>query len=226
LEARFSFDGLTWTPMPADYSGPVGIFDHRPVNDPAYEDIKLMLENGRSEPLAQALSRKAWPERNDNPKSSLLIGIAAAEVGFKQFVSSLKPDTRWLIQNVPSPPLEKMLREYLPTLTVPGFPTPTVPSRILEWLRKGVMLRNEVAHRDADIGINTLETILISVQDFLWILDYYSGNRWAYRNIRPEVRSAIPTFVALSAETNRWSQRELRLAEAAKAARRDDWGRV
>ena len=43
-----------------------------------------LIESGSREPLAQALFHEAWNQRIDFPRSSLLIGVAAAEVGFKR----------------------------------------------------------------------------------------------------------------------------------------------
>ena len=48
---------------------------------------------------------------NRNPRSSLILGVAAAEVGFKQFASKTLPDTAWLLE-FPSPPLFDMLQKF------------------------------------------------------------------------------------------------------------------
>jgi hypothetical protein len=42
--------------------------------------------------------------RRANPRSALIIGMSAAEVGFKQCVGYLVPDAAWLANHVPRPP--------------------------------------------------------------------------------------------------------------------------
>jgi hypothetical protein len=43
----------------------------------------------------------------------MILAVAAAEVGFKQFIVQMQPETKWLVANLPSPPLDKMLAEFL-----------------------------------------------------------------------------------------------------------------
>ncbi len=90
--------------------------------------------------------------------------------------------------NVPSPPLVKMLQEYLPQLPVrckiQGKVLPP-PDEILNTLRKAVTLRNRVAHASGmALKYDTVEEILLAVRDVLWLLDYYRGMKWAYDHAR------------------------------------------
>jgi len=51
-----------------------------------------MIKPGAEEPLGRQLFREAWSEREMHPRSALVvIGVAAAEVGFKRLVGSLVP---------------------------------------------------------------------------------------------------------------------------------------
>ena len=71
----------------------------------------------------------------------------AAEVGFKQFVVTLNPSTKWLIENLPSPPLPVMLTQYLPLLPVKSLIKDRpieIPSELIEKLKASVTFRNEV----------------------------------------------------------------------------------
>ena len=165
------------------------------VSDEVRGEIEIMVKKGLNEPTGHELFREAWEQRHQNPRSALIIGIAATEVGFKQLVSTLVPETLWLIENVPSPPLTKMLREYLPNLPVKckirGTVSP-LPDILLKVLEDGVNLRNRAAHiGQMTFTYEKLDEILLAVRDLLWILDYYSGMNWALNEVRPEIRRIL-----------------------------------
>src|ERR1700683_178212 len=113
--------------------------------------------------------------------------MAAAETGFKQFCSILAPDASWLIENVPSPPIVKMLEEYLPLLNtkhkIYGHTLPP-PEPLTEVLKKGVQLRNGIVHgKHAILKKETIEEILNAIRDLLYLLDYYNGHVWAWEHV-------------------------------------------
>jgi hypothetical protein len=192
VEAYFSFDRQLWKPMPANYLRGFDYLVFEPISESLETEIRSMLRNGYSEPLGHILFREAWSSRFSNPKSSLLIAIAAAEVGFKQFVSQLVPQAQWLLEHSPLPPLEKMLREYLPLLLANQLGNQlSIPDSIREEIHKGVSLRDQIAHCDADFSSETIYSILMAVSDLLWILDYFSGHTWALQQIRPETQKAL-----------------------------------
>jgi hypothetical protein len=102
---------------------------------------------GTDEPLGHELLREADENRRNNPRSSLILGVAAAEVGFKQFASKSLPDTAWLLE-LPSPPLVEMLQKFpweQLKLRINGK-IPAVPDSIINELKKGVNLRNTIIH--------------------------------------------------------------------------------
>ena len=158
-------------------------------------EIEKFVREGVTEPLGHELYREAWHQQHENPRSALILGIAAAEVGFKYYVGALVPEAQWLVENVPSPPLGKMLRKYLPTLpaklTVQGK-APLLPSAIVKDIEEGVELRNKVAHvGTVALTYERLEEILLAIKDLLWILDYYSGFQWALEHVRTETQAAL-----------------------------------
>jgi hypothetical protein len=159
------------------------------------EIVDLLTLEG-DEPIGHKLFREAWNNRLSDPRSSLLMAIAAAEVGFKHFATVLVPDTEWLVENMPSPPLVPMLRDYLPRLpakkSFAGKVLPPPEKEILDVLKKGVLLRNKLAHTaPPEPSYETLEEVLLAVRDVLWLLDYYRGFGWALSNVRPEVRTKM-----------------------------------
>lgn len=196
----WSFDGQLWRPMPTSIEAYVEVLSSWDVPDKVHHDVMQWVQESATEPLGHELYREAWEERHGNPRSSLIVGIAAAEVGFKQCVGTLVPDARWLVDNIPSPPLVRMLRDYLPLLpakcTIRGRVLPP-PTAIIDLLEKGVNLRNRAAHAGAaTFDYETLEEVLLAVRDLLWILDYYRGFHWALDHVSQEVRKALESAAA------------------------------
>lgn len=54
----------------------------------------------------------AAANRKENPRSSLVLAVVAAEVGFKQFASKVFPDAGWVLEKLSSPPLDTMLQAF------------------------------------------------------------------------------------------------------------------
>jgi hypothetical protein len=157
--------------------------------------VVALAEGKMNEPLAHALYREAWEQRMSNPRSALVLGMVAAEVGFKQCVGELLPEARWLVDNVPSPPIVSMIKNYLPLLPtklkINGAVVPP-PKEITRSLQQGVEARNRTVHVGASPpdGVE-LKELLLSVRDLLYILNYYCGFDWALTNVRPEIRKEL-----------------------------------
>jgi hypothetical protein len=82
-----------------------------------------------------------------NPWKYAVLGVAAAEVGFKHFVSRTFPDTAWLL-DLPSPPLTEMLNTFpweQLKLRI-NDKVPAVPDLMIDELKKAVHLRNKIVH--------------------------------------------------------------------------------
>lgn len=172
-----SLDGSSWDVL-STYA-PVSSLELRYAPEQReFDEVQKLLNKGITEPFCHQLFREAWEQRYANPRSALLLGIASAEVGFKEFVAEFVPNAEWLVENIPSPPLVKMLEEYLPILRPSvGAGAPPIPSRdILGLLRDGVQLRNKVAHYSSrEIDSKKLLDILYAVLDVLILLDHHRG---------------------------------------------------
>jgi len=159
------------------------------------EEVRTLVDRGVAEPIGHELFREAWPQRGANPRSALIMGVAAAESGFKECVADLVPDARWIVEHAPSPPLVEMLRDYLPTLPVRSQllgGTVAVPDAALRELRNMVGVRNRLSHSGTGIPRrDTLESWLLTVRDVLWLLDYYRGFTWALDHVRPETLTLL-----------------------------------
>ncbi len=193
---EWSLDNKTWHHIPAiPWSRPAEHTEMLKVTDEIGSDVEQLVRDDIREPLGHELFYEAMHLRPDSQRSALVLGIAAVEVGLKQCISILAPHTDWLIRNLPSPPIVKILQEYLPTLpaknTVQGKVLPP-PKRIIDEIRKGVELRNKVVHSKVEpLKYETLRDILWAVRDLLWLFDYYAGHAWAWDYINPDTRRAL-----------------------------------
>jgi hypothetical protein len=157
---------------------------------PAKELCKEVVElrnAGAEEPLGHQLFREAWNHRMLRPRSALVIGVAAAEVGFKKLVGSLVPQAQWLLDEGPTPSLSIMLRKFLPTLKVKArFEGKSIrpPGKLLKKLEDAVSCRNDLVHAGkAPPTGKELDEMLNAILDLLWICDLYGGHVWAGRHV-------------------------------------------
>lgn len=186
---EYSVDGENWKTIPSQIflKANWGFPQEIEISEEFRTNFINLLENDMEEPLAHELFCESWDQKENNPRSSLIIGIAAAETGFKDLVRTLTPDAAWLISELPSPPLIKMLEEYLPKLPTKFVINKKVlppPQNIIKILRKGIKIRNDIVHgKSHEINPDTLSEILHAVRDLLYLIDIYSGNKWAEKRI-------------------------------------------
>jgi hypothetical protein len=157
------------------------------------QEVAALLRSGEAEPLGHELYREARGQGERN-RSALVLGIAAAEVGFKQYVAAAAPDTAWLMANLQTPPLIAMFHHYWPLLRPPGetgAPAPPLPRDLVKTLDRGVQLRNKVVHAGRLPAEAEVREVLAAVGDFLWLLDYHRGFAWAADYLSPAVRASL-----------------------------------
>lgn len=193
----WSFTGAFWHRAPLDWR--VHIFTSKAVElfDQYVIDVKRIVEAGGAGPIHHDLFREAWDQFGQNPRSALIVGIAAAEVAVKKCISILIPDTEWIVSNLPSPPIVQILTEYLTQLPVRfkiNDKVKTLPPEIISTIKKGVTLRNDLSHTGkGNITSDNVEEILQAIQDVLWLMDFYSGSEWAFEYISPKTKEFLQT---------------------------------
>jgi hypothetical protein len=191
---QFSNEGTLWKSF-LEISARPELHQATRVSEEFRSDIESMVANAQDEPLAHGLFLEAWRQRFRNPRSALTIGITALETGVKELISKLLPSAKWLADNSPSPPVIKILQEYVPTLpALCRFSGKVVapPDDVVKTLVKAVQMRNLTTHRGiAPTDLHGLEEILLCVRDTIWLLDYYAGSSWALAHIRGHVRSQL-----------------------------------
>jgi hypothetical protein len=157
--------------------------------------VQKLLQVQSRQPLYHDLFREAWQNQRDNPRSALVMGIAAAETGFKTTMIDLNPSVKWIVENLQSPPLDRMLRDYFSELPVRNRIKGEVrrpPKSIITTIKQGIELRNKLVHgRDESPSHETVRRTLEAVRDLLYLLDYYRGYDWALERLRPETATSL-----------------------------------
>ena len=185
VEAFCSGDGNRWLKVSLVRGVRIvtGMAFKKSLRDVPPEEIVRLVESGKQEPVAHQLFREAWELRRSNPRSAVAIGMAAAEIGVKDLIASLVPNSHWLVKEMPSPSVVKILREYLPILPARAhFRDKTLkpPAELITLINKGTKYRNDLVHAgDAPPDWLELENILRAVNDVLWICQLYAGEEWA-----------------------------------------------
>jgi len=195
-EMSFSIDGKKWNMIPPG----IKVYFKATSIPPSPKRISLSLKKlvniAHDQPLGHQLLREAQFLRNTNPRISIVVAISALEVAVKECISKLNPDSNWLIENLSSPEIRKLINEYMPKLlckTALGEVLP-LPASLDDTIRKGVQIRNQVAHlgRQAPSSEST-DKILSAVQDVIWLLDVCSGHDWALEYISENTIDHIKT---------------------------------
>lgn len=191
----WSWSGEFWHPAPPDIHIEIRTFPPITIPDAIAQEVADLVRSGLNEPLYHSLWREAWAQRRGNPKSAIVIGVAAAEFAVKYCIGVLVPNSQWLAINLPMPPVHRLLNEYLPTLpgkqTFDGKVKPP-PKVVLEMLKRAVNIRNGIAHAGAAAPDAThVDEILTTTEQVLWLMDYYCGSAWALDYLSPDVRHEL-----------------------------------
>jgi hypothetical protein len=197
---RWSLDGNEWKPV-ADYiSMKLSIHVHPVWTSEAEQFLNAEAFGELDEPLGHELFREAWTNRDANPRSCVVLAVAAAEVGFKQFASKAFPDAAWILESLQAPPLVKMLAELFPwsklKVQVNGKSL-TPPESVMNILKKAVVLRNDIVHgRGESLSGKTVDSVLTAVRDLLYFLDVAQGREWAIYHLSAEARKHFPQITS------------------------------
>lgn len=155
-------------------------------------DVERALTESGGEPVGRTLLREARHAARTSYRAGLVLAVAAAEVGYKQAVATLVPDAAWLVQELPSPPLDRMLEKHLPKLPVRAtWPEgASCPAHIIAVMKLANNRRNALVHRgEGSITGEQMNATLLAVSDLLWLLDYYLGHVWALAYLSDETRA-------------------------------------
>jgi hypothetical protein len=198
----WSVDGETWMPVSDTVHVSMdAITWFYPWSAKLAFSVEELVRMDEIEPLGHELYHEAEELARSNPRSAIVVAVAAAEIGFKQFVAKLAPHCEWLLMHVPSPPLTEMLTDFLPTLPVRNLfrgQPPSIPTLIIGALKKAMTVRNQLVHgRATDVSTDTVLSILPLLRDFLYLLDFYLKQDWAIENVSINTRKELASSQVL-----------------------------
>jgi hypothetical protein len=152
-------------------------------------------EPSSEESVAHELLREAKVLQEHSPRSAFLVATSALEVGVKAYVAYLSPDTSWLLSELPSPPIHKILKSYVPELHQQrGMPI-GYWDKLKPWFKRvesGATTRNRLVHTGAvQIGPKDIASYVQDVSDLLYLFDILRGREWAKHNVSSAMRIAL-----------------------------------
>jgi hypothetical protein len=166
----------------------------RKIDSTVFQEVGRLHNEGAETSLGLQLIIEALNQKITHPRSALVIAVTAAEIALKQLIGELAPEARWLAENVPSPPIVRIARDYVPSLKVRAHfrgKTLRLPKRLLRKLAEAVEMRNKVVHAgELPPGEEALKEILAAAEDIVWICDLYAGHLWAGEHVSRETTSA------------------------------------
>jgi hypothetical protein len=206
----WSLDGERWqvTPGVSGFTDE-DLFATPEIKETLRHELESLVKARDADPIGHELLREAFNLRSVSPRSAFILAVASLECGFKQYVSKRIPEAAWLMENIPSPDLVSLLRDYLPK--VPAIKTIEgqilAPTKdILDTVRTAVSVRNRLVHHGTQsVNRDQLDNLIVRVGDLLYLLDYYSGKRWALYLIKSSPRELIdvdiPSWYHLARDT-------------------------
>jgi hypothetical protein len=197
---RWSLDGIEWKAVADCLSMTLSLHVLPAWSHADEQFLKAETSGELNEPLGHELLREAWTNRGANLRSSVVLAVAAAEVGFKQFAAEIFPDTAWILETIQSPPLLKMLGVFpwsklklqIDGVQISGKDL-TPPKSVMDMLEKAVNLRNRIVHGQAEnLNGKTVNSVLFAVRDLLYFLDAVQGQQWALYHVSAHARKDFP----------------------------------
>jgi len=190
---------IYWRADPGDYYGtPLysGAQSMRGPRGVTWEEkdrdlVQLLWAAEADEPLGHELLREATALIRTSPRSALLVLSTALEAGVKHHIGRTVIGTEWLMNELPSPPVYKLLSKYLPTIhTNSGSPS-------INWKTLGPLFklcqklmedRNKLTHTGhMPEGVEVYK-YMVAVRDVMYILDYLEGHGWARSHVSHQTR--------------------------------------
>ena len=155
----------------------------------------LWADQSLSEPLGHTLLREAATIAQESSRSAFLIMTAGLETAIKTSLSAIAPDTDWLLQEAPSPPIRKMLKYYLPELHRQRGNPLVFWSHLNSHFNKVddiVTARNKLAHTgQMPSDAISLQEAMEVVEDLLYVLDVVNGHEWAKGQVSFPLRKKL-----------------------------------
>ena len=187
--ADWSLDGIEWLELPGgrDQWGVVADEIEGEAWTPGYTDAtQAAFEDGASRaPLAHEILMEAITVLRSNPRAALILAITAAEVGIHHYARQASGENAaWLLSQPQSPPIDVLLKNYLPfTTQVRTHNGRVIPDGLRTILKKANGQRNDAVHGGLPAPPRQeLEATIRAVRDLLYLLDWLGGAEWALQH--------------------------------------------
>ncbi len=144
-------------------------------------DFEKLIEIGAEEPLSNDF---LWEARHllarRHFRGALVMAINAAEICVKSHIIKKVPSASWLVMNLPSPPLHKLCKDYLPLLASEGSGE-QLSKEVVKALHWAVEKRNRVVHVGEDVSNDEARKVLDCVAKLLHHVDAIDGFVWSLK---------------------------------------------
>jgi len=204
LKFEFSLDGTKWSePWWGLGSLSLPYFVAHDAPPAKVRETAVVIESGAEAPLAWELFYEALALQSSSARAAFLLAITAAEVGIKEFGGRRSSSERWLLDEIPSPPMEKLVGGYLAAfIRVEVSTKKKQPQVVPDWIQNeltgAATKRNKLVHSRKGFEPEYRPTeehvrkLLACVMDLLYVLDWFAGEDWAFGLLSEETASCYP----------------------------------
>ena len=145
------------------------------------DELENLIKQGEKAPVYRTFIDQAM--NNYKLDSSLVMAVAALEIAVKNTIQKVHPETDWLLREIPSPPVLKILRDYIPTLNSPFIDDEdglVAPQELLEEIQKAVNARNDIVHKGSiDWSEKRRYESIVKMELVIRWLEYFQGHIWS-----------------------------------------------
>jgi hypothetical protein len=151
-------------------------------------ELQALWDTEAEEPLAHELLREATSLSHSSPRSALLVLATALEIGVKAYIAKKAPQTIGLIDKLPSPPIFRLFRDYLPMMHAcigQEVPYWSKLNRLFTGCQRLFDDRNALTHAGSISADRAkLAGYIAIASDLLYVLDVLDGHAWAKGYVR------------------------------------------
>jgi hypothetical protein len=160
------------------------------IPDATLRDLSQRFLQIHHAPLAHSLMREAERLLPNEVRSAVVVAVAAIETAVKQFIAELAPDTTWLLDEISSPPVVKLLAHLVPETSKRRRQLQRPPKKLMTIVESMVRLRNEIVHgHRTNVARRDIEKLFPQIRDILFMLDYARGETWALSHVSSDTRA-------------------------------------
>lgn len=167
-----------------------------PLRSSERSTLDALLSSGLRRPIGHELLEDA---RSLPIQAKMVMIMAAIEVGTKEFLAAASPATSWLVRNLPSPPIDNILRKAIPEpregINSTDLSAFHVPVHLVHKIKHGVEQRNATIHRGIQVDpMSFIDELEDAASELLYLLDRFRGHVWAEAYLSPETLSDLKTL--------------------------------